>query len=145
MVYTRCYQPISPEQLRQNKNKKSPPIQKKSFIAEFISVKIFNFPHLNFPVKFHLSYNTAMVYTGSCQCNPLNSYNKTKLKKILIQKKSFHCLDYSIKKIQLFSCQLSWKITFVLQQGDGINWMLTVQPPKQLKQNKNKKPAAIQK
>ena len=54
-----------PELLKQNTNQKTALIQKKTFIANFVPVKRFNFAHFNFPGKFLLSYNTAMIYTQS--------------------------------------------------------------------------------
>ena len=62
MVYTGCYQCNPSEQLKQNANQKTVLIQEKAFTAEFIPVKSFNFVHFNFPGKFLLSYNTAMVW-----------------------------------------------------------------------------------
>ena len=85
MVYTGCYQCNPPEQLKQNTNKKTTPIQKKSFMAEFIPLKRFNFPG-----KFLLSYNTAMVYTGCYQCNPPEQLKQNTNGKLLrFKKKAF--------------------------------------------------------
>ena len=65
MVYTKCYQRNLSEQLKQNTNQKLLWFKRKAFIADSIPVKIFNFAHFNFPVKFLLSYNTGMTYTQS--------------------------------------------------------------------------------
>ena len=130
MVYTECYQCNPTKQLKQSTNQKLLWFKRKAFIAEFIPVKRFNFAHFNFPRKFLLIYNTAMVYTWCYQCNPPEQLKQNTNKKTApIQKKSFYCWVYSSKKIQLCSFQLSWKIPFVLQHSNGIYWMLSVQPP----------------
>ena len=64
---------------------------------------------------------------------------------VVIQKKSFYCWVSSSKNIQLCSFQLSWKSLFVWQHSNGTCCMLSLQAPEQLKQNKNKKTAPIQK
>ena len=73
--------------------------KRRAFIAESISVKRFNFVYFNFPGKFLLSYNTAMVYTGCYQCNPLNSWNKTQIKKLLwFKRRAFIAESISVKR-----------------------------------------------
>ena len=90
IVYTGCYQCSHNEQLKQNTNQKTAPIERKAFTAEFIPVRRFNFAHSNFPGKFLLPYNIVIIYTGCYQCShPEQLKQNTNKKTAPIKKKAF--------------------------------------------------------
>ena len=138
------------EQLRQNTNKETAPIQKKSLYCWVYSSKKIQLCHFNFPGKFLLSYSTVMAYTGCYQCKPppppLNSWNKTQIKKLLwFNRKAFTAEFIPVKRFNF--AYFNFPGNFLLSYKTVITYTgcYHCSPPEQLKQNTNQKAATIQK
>ena len=87
-----------------------------------------------------------MVYTGCYQCSPLNSENKTQIKKLLqFKRKAFTAEFFQAKRFRFANFNFPGKFFFSYNTVIVYTGRYQCSPPEQLKQNTNQKPAQIQK